>query len=615
MNTTPLSPLQQHRHYSFLISVITALFAVFVILVSTPDSLSWRETFYLWTLPFYYTTAIVLLALLLSPLALIPGLRYLLPALGTVWLTYLIADLIVFHQYQFHINPLLIEMFVADFKGMGFSLAMQIAGFTALTGLLLMNLFVWHKPLLKPKAKTGSILLAVSLVLFLFGQTLHVWAQHFGQSSLTRHTSFLPLYYPTTSSSTAPKLAENFPALFPALEAEAGLQAANMKGSIHYPKQLSCQPKETKNHTLMIVLESWRADALAAQVMPSTFALAQQAQRFQSHIAGGNATIPGLFSLLYGLHPSYYEAFRINPLQNRTLLTQTFIDQGYQTHFWSSTDFTRFDLERLFFSAMPTENHHYFLNKNTVENDRELVERFTEALASRSKAQSYFDFVFLSSSHFSYHYPKSMQAFLPVSGNKSEHLVNKFIDGAPLKNDQRNSFYYLDTLLNQIYQTLQDQGLWEQTQIILTGDHAEAFNDYQQGFWGHGSHFAASQTHVPLIVKPAGRFETKTIENPTAHQDIAPTLLLETLGCDAQQVQDATNGIPLTHTTPERDLVLSSYFTSAYWINGRIYEALKPGQGYQWQTFEPIESRPKEDLKRIQNTLLEETKLFRSNTP
>jgi arylsulfatase A-like enzyme len=83
---------------------------------------------------------------------------------------------------------------------------------------------------------------------------------------------------------------------------------------------------------------------------------------------------------------------------------------------------------------------------------------------------------------------------------------------------------YLDEHLGVLFDDLRKRGLWDQTLVVLTGDHGEEFHEH--GGWWHGTTLYDEQVHVPLLVKPA-RYTGpgKVVEELATSLDITPTVL------------------------------------------------------------------------------------------
>jgi arylsulfatase A-like enzyme len=83
---------------------------------------------------------------------------------------------------------------------------------------------------------------------------------------------------------------------------------------------------------------------------------------------------------------------------------------------------------------------------------------------------------------------------------------------------------YLDDYLGQLFDWLRAEGLYDDTLIVLTGDHGEEFQEH--GGWWHGQTLYQEQIAVPLIVKAPGGARAGTVVTDLARSlDIAPTIL------------------------------------------------------------------------------------------
>lgn len=80
-----------------------------------------------------------------------------------------------------------------------------------------------------------------------------------------------------------------------------------VKGSLNYPLNPLQVDKPAKPLNIVwLVAESWRADTLDAEIMPSTWAFAQNATRFTRNFSGGNGTRVGVFSMFTGIPGNYW---------------------------------------------------------------------------------------------------------------------------------------------------------------------------------------------------------------------------------------------------------------------------------------------------------------------
>jgi len=82
----------------------------------------------------------------------------------------------------------------------------------------------------------------------------------------------------------------------------------------------------------------------------------------------------------------------------------------------------------------------------------------------------------------------------------------------------------MDALIGQLADELKKMGLTDNTLLVLTGDHGEAFSEHGQSI--HGFTVYNEELQVPLLVINPRLFPYKRLMNGPARQiDIAPTLL------------------------------------------------------------------------------------------
>ncbi len=94
----------------------------------------------------------------------------------------------------------------------------------------------------------------------------------------------------------------------------------------------------------------------------------------------------------------------------------------------------------------------------------------------------------------------------------------------PMRNAYISDIEHFDQYLGALFDGLKSRGLYDDTLIILTGDHGEEFFEHQ-GWW-HGQTLYDEMTHVPLIIKLPGNAHGGA-RNPdlARHVDLAPTML------------------------------------------------------------------------------------------
>lgn len=529
------------------------------------------------------------------------------------FLSYLVVNLGVFNLYGFHIDLVFLKMFFLDFKGMGIPGPLVILFAFLFIAIALVVVFSHRIAMSTSRAKRQINLLSLLMVIlgvpiFILNQAIHAWGQTYHQTGITQYTPLFPLYYPVESSHSVKYVTGFYPALIPQFVGETGLvspEVASHMGQLDFPKApLQCNPT-IKHNVLLVVVESWQAKTLRLDVMPEISSLLRDATIFDGHISSGTATVPGFFGLFYGLHPSYYESIRAKVEQYPAPLTEVVSNQGYLLRVFSSGDLERFSLRRMIFPRVLDENFRYF------KDDASLANHYIEVLRQSGKKNPVptFDVLYLTSSHSPYRYPEDMVRFQPLPKVEGAYLIDKHIEPTPFRNDYLNSLYYLDSLIGQFIRALKSAGQYDESWIILTGDHGEEFNESGLGLWGHGSSFSQWQTATPLVIKRPQQSEREIVTKPTFHQDLSPTLLQDLFGCMNPEL-DFSNGFNLRTSPKSRHSVINSYVSQAYWIDGYIWER-NTGRHYSWTN--PSESNQPVPPGERFRALLREESYFRKN--
>jgi len=87
-----------------------------------------------------------------------------------------------------------------------------------------------------------------------------------------------------------------------------------------------------------------------------------------------------------------------------------------------------------------------------------------------------------------------------------------------------DSIAYLDHEIGLLLDALQKRGLLDNTMLIITGDHGEAFGEH--GYFTHGDNLYLKQLHVPLLIRfPKHDAAGTRISEPVSLRDLPATVL------------------------------------------------------------------------------------------
>lgn len=520
---------------------------------------------YLFATTLGYFSLLALLAWSASALPstlLLPGKRWSLfwALLAGCLLALLIIDVRVYQLYRYHLNPFYVSVLLSGGGGADFY------DFSAQTWLLGIACFVFFIVLQWPFQRLATRLaqrrrwpwlgptLTTSIVLLgLLSQAINIWASANHYVPTLRMNALFPGYPPTTADSWMARQGWSSPAG----QATPATWHQNQQGRLNYPRQpLDCPPGERPN-VLFVVLESWRAESLRAEVAPRMHDFARKNLRFTRHFSGGNGTQPGMASLLYGINANYWNDIVGNDGAGGPAMIQAMNRQGYRfAAFGSEGGLGRLRFDRYFFQGIPAERMalHKHGGMNAWQSDLASVAEFRE-FAALTPQTPFFGMVFFDASHHRYHFPPDYTPrFLP-SEPAEMSLLDARSERTPYYNQYLNAVGFLDTQVAALLSALGPK--LANTIVVITGDHAEEFNDAGQGFWGHGGNFGAWQTQVPLIVHWPGR-AAQVINHTTQHIDVSAAILKEALHC-RNPVSDFSNGHGLFDPTERKGMVISSY--------------------------------------------------------
>ena len=527
-----------------------------------PDSTGTVDSLYqLGLLPAVWGLYAILAALFFIPLTFIPRSKWPLMVMtgvvGGTLSVILFIDSYIYDIFNFHINWFFISAFFSDEGGEFFDISWKtylLFSFVAVVVTALELFFLWlivRKLLVRQQGKwAGMSVLVLLFVNAVFVNLVHSWAYAQNYMPVTSISGHVPFYFPMHSRSLAKNSA-----------------LANMSGdkhldtddaSVQYPKQLmQCSPMDQKKNVLMVVLESWRADSMTADITPNTNELAQKSLWFKDHHSSGTVTTRGIFSLMYGLAPTYMDAVVANNGAGGPVLINLLKENGYDFGVYPSGDITRIKLTDSSFSPIKDSVQHGE-GSDTIEKDLDILKKMESKI--QNSDGPFFGFMFFNSSHYLYYYPDEHERFTPV---KKPSLVDfkKGENPEPYLNRYKNSLVFVDDLIGRLIQSLKQSGKWDDTILIITSDHAEEFADTHDTRFGHGSNYTRYQSQVPLVIHWPGK-EAKVIEQRTASIDVAPTLVSELFDC-SNEFSDYTSGVSLFDDAKREFQIMASYYNYA----------------------------------------------------
>ncbi|MCF3494009.1 DUF3413 domain-containing protein [Stenotrophomonas maltophilia] len=485
-----------------------------------------------------------------------------------LWLCLLLVDAKVFTLYRFHLNAMVVNMVfggalqdqVALSWKTWLQVALLVAAVFAAEGLL-----AWACWKLLPAApRRRRVLQAWAAVALLMagGQVATAYYDARGDRDVIAQWNYLPWAQPITAKSFMRRLGV-------VSQQQAGLPDPR-HAQLQYPLHpLRCQNPHRPN-VLMVVLESLRQDVLTPQLMPNTSALAQDARVFDQHFSTGNATRYGLFGLLYGLPGGYWPSMLDE--QRGSQLFQVLGQQGYDLHLYGSAPLYSPEFDRTAFADVRDQLHQGPSALKSDGRDRAIISALQQDIrVSQAAQRPWFGFVFLDSTHAPYHMPDGYPPVAtPMAADIDFLKFGPEHDPTPELNRYRTAVHYADSLIGSLLDDLRAQGLAEDTIVLVTGDHAEEFNDLKLNYWGHNGNFSDYQLQVPFVLHWPGRAAGRDART-SSHEDWVPTLMRHALGCENALTDYSTGQDLLAEPQGPRALVVESWSQRAVRHGDAIY--------------------------------------------
>ena len=167
----------------------------------------------------------------------------------------------------------------------------------------------------------------------------------------------------------------------------------------------------------------------------------------------------------------------------------------------------------------------------------EINERSLSWLDSLDDGQPFFLWSHYMDTHGPYEPPgeyRQLYADADISNGEAQSLYQRAIkDPESITDDERqllidlydSEIRYNDEKIGVFLDELRERGLLDQSLIVVTADHGDAFGEH--GYYEHPRYLHDEITHVPLLVRSPGGDEG-TVSTSVSTLDIAPTVTSET---------------------------------------------------------------------------------------
>ncbi|UCG79034.1 MAG: sulfatase-like hydrolase/transferase [Nitrospirota bacterium] len=442
---------------------------------------------------------------------------------------FILIDVRIYTIFRFHINSLVIN--VISTEGAGDSVALGAGTYISflIKMIVIISTNVIALSFIRKKISSWDLkyltifkrylitVIWVLISLVVTDKLMFAYGDLFNKITITKNAKLFTLYQPFTMKQFAADV------LKINVNREDSITMPLESSTLNYPKEdLKFDPARNKGwNILIIVIDGLRFDMLNKDTMPNLWEYSKNNLYYKNHYSGGNGTRFGIFSILYGIHGSYWHNFLAQ--RRSAVIIDSLIDLDYDFKILSSTRLTFPEFRKTAFIKIPEHIEDNFPGLDTVSRDLTITNRLTDFISTRKRDRPFFGFVFFDAPHQPYHFPSTMEKYSPVSSTKIIYFKDIGKGNIHLlKNRYQNAIFYNDSLIKRIISSLEDNGIADNTLIIITGDHGEEF--YENGHFGHTSAFNDYQLKTPLIMHLPGK-GPGTINRLTSHLDIVPTVM------------------------------------------------------------------------------------------
>jgi arylsulfatase A-like enzyme len=286
---------------------------------------------------------------------------------------------------------------------------------------------------------------------------------------------------------------------------------------------------------LLIVVDTLRQDRLGCYgadraTSPNIDALAQQGIRFERAYATSPWTSPSVAAMFTGLYPSSHGLHTVRHLLRDDLdtLAELLRERGYATagivsHTLLGREFN-FQQGFSYWNEDEAGGHDHVSTGGVTQRAIEQMQRLAH--------QPFFLFVHYFDPHHRYvAHPEHGLSGEPVGRiTGEESIVELRALGETLTQGELQflqglydeEIRHTDEGIGRLLARLSELGLDEETIVVFTADHGEAFLDH--GWLGHTRDLYEELVRVPLIVRTAQALPGRTVANVVSLAALAPTL-------------------------------------------------------------------------------------------
>jgi uncharacterized protein len=467
-----------------------------------------------------------------------------------------VGDIIVFRLFHRHFDGVIWGVITTE--GVGDSVRMGTQNYViaavliALITAIVVAFSVWLAPRLSPRRVRHVAILVLACILW--ERTVYAAWDFKDQQVIYWVQEYLPFYQPLTFKKLASRLGFK-------VAPHATVPQPRFSESLALPRNpIGFSGNPRLPNILFIFIDSARADAMQPGVMPNLWAWKDDALWFQNHYSSGHGTGEGIFGALYGIPGTYFPRAIV---KNKSApLLDVLAALHYDFQILSCSDLHYPEFRQTAFVHWTNQIVDRWDGPRAAR-DQKMTDAFLQFLEERgredrlAKPGPFFAFIFYDAAHQPYYCLPEFRLDPSDIAEPSLNYASIAVrpDPAEMKEMRRyydNGLHYIDFEIGRLLQKLKEQHAYDNSIIIIAGDHGEEFGEH--GRFGHVSSFNHFQTS-PLTL---ARFPGGTpgiVTRLTSHVDFVPSVL-HWMGA-TNEFSDYSTGLPLDEPN-DRTYVLCS---------------------------------------------------------
>lgn len=284
--------------------------------------------------------------------------------------------------------------------------------------------------------------------------------------------------------------------------------------------------KTTLPNIVMLMSDALRSSQNSPEIMP--YLNSQPGIHAQNHFSSSNCTRFSIFSLLTGSDPIFYRQYKNEKITSDLI---SFLQAlGYKIHFILGDSFYN-SRDVLDINNNSITKYGFDRNSSGYKYDTEWAFNLLQNKFSSEEGPNLF-LVLTYGTHNDYYFPDYINKFSPIIelgkfsinklktfGSNDKDLITK------LRNRYNNASYYFDLFVEKFVNDLKNKGQYDNTILMVFGDHGEEFAESNDTIWGHGSALNSYQLKSLMYMKFPGDTKKLEITQPTFHNDILVTIM------------------------------------------------------------------------------------------